>query len=283
MARAVSSDDRTANGATGWARGGRGGRAAGMPQGEGHDNVASIVERPVNATPWQRAMLVAALSIALRPGAAAGEIYKCTGDGGHVTYQESPCAGGQKGSAVELRDAVTPRPSPSESMWSIPARERRAVVGMPKPFVTEALGKPSEIRAPRAGESGTEVWVYPKPGQVTRIGFQNNAIAWMRSDSTLGEPRAAAGKPADREARVREALQVGRECTAVLQEAGSADREEPLVAGASNGTRYVYAFDASDANAYAAFVCLAGRVTSVERFTPEKIDRGDAPARTRPQ
>jgi hypothetical protein len=237
----------------------------------------------VNATPWLRAMLVASLPIALGPGTAGGEIYKCTGAGGHVTYQESPCAGGQKGGAVELRDSVTPRASPSESMWSIPARERRAVVGMPKPFVTEALGKPSEIRAPRAGESGTEVWVYPKPGQVTRIGFQNNAVAWMRSDSTLADARAAGGTPADRETRVRDALQVGRDCTAVLQEAGAADREEPLIAGASNGTRYVYAFDATNANAYAAFVCLAGRVTSVERFTPEKIDRGSAPPGARPQ
>jgi poly(3-hydroxybutyrate) depolymerase len=118
---------------------------------------------------------------------------------------------------------------------------------------------------------------------VTRIGFQNNAVAWMRSDSTLADARAAGGSPADRETRVRDALQVGRDCTAVLQEAGAADREEPLIAGASNGTRYVYAFDATNANAYAAFVCLAGRVTSVERFTPEKIDRGSAPPGARPQ
>ncbi|MCC7217818.1 MAG: DUF4124 domain-containing protein, partial [Burkholderiales bacterium] len=198
-------------------------------------------------------------------------IYKCVGPGGHVTYQESPCAGGQKGGTVELKDPVAARPSPGESTWSIPARERRVVVGMPKPFVTEALGKPSEIRPPRNGEAGTEVWVYPKPNQVTRIGFADNAVAWIRSDSMAPGPNAAAGSnAAEREKRVRDALQVGRPCSAVLQEAGHADREEPLAAGATNGMRYVYAFDAANANAYAAFVCLAGRVTSVERFTPEK-------------
>lgn len=229
--------------------------------------------------------LLAALAGVVPTGLARGEVYKCVGEGGHVTYQESPCAAGQKGGAVELRESVTARPSPGESAWSIPARERRAVVGMPKPFVTEALGKPSEIRAPKNGEAATEVWVYPKPGQVTRVGFQNNAVAWIRSDSAAPEPRAGgASNAADRESRVREALQVGRACSQVLQDAGAPDREEPLVAGATNGTRYVYAFDAANANAYAAFVCLAGRVTSVERFTPEKIDRpADAAPPPRPQ
>ena len=41
-----------------------------------------------------------------------------------------------------------------------------------------------------------------------------------------------------------------------------------LVVGgvAGSGTRYVYNFDPANANAYAAFVCVAGRVTGVERF-----------------
>ena len=34
------------------------------------------------------------------------------------------------------------------------------------------------------------------------------------------------------------------------------------------GARYVYKFDATNANAFAAFVCLNGRVTSVERYVP---------------
>jgi hypothetical protein len=104
---------------------------------------------------------------------------------------------------------------------------------------------------------------------VTRVGFQDNAVAWIRSDSVNPEPRTGAPTGNTREARVREALQVGRPCNAVLQEAGAPDREEPLIAGAGTGARYVYSFDAANANAYAAFVCLGGRVTSVERYTPE--------------
>lgn len=228
-------------------------------------------------TPLATRRILAGIAAAALASPLAAEVYKCVDAQGHVTYQEEPCKGGQRGGAVDLKDALTIRPSAPEPGWSIPAREGRVLVGMPKPFVTEALGKPAEIRAPRSGESGNEVWVYPKAGQVTRVGFQNNAVAWIRSDSVQADKPSGA-PAADRESRVRDALQVGRPCSAVLQEAGAADREEPLAAGTMSGARYVYAFDAVNANAYAAFVCLGGRVTSVERYTPERARDAPRPA-----
>ena len=215
--------------------------------------------------------MIAALALAVP---AAAQVYKCVDKSGHTTYQQSPCAGGQQGGTVELKESVSIRPGGTEAMWSAAAREQRVIVGMPKPFVTEALGSPAEIRTPRAGESGTEVWVYAKGGQTTRVGFVNNAVAWTRSDSAeaRNQAPAATGQPAsatsDREARVRDALGVGKTCTAALQDAGTPDREEPLSAGTTTGARYVYQFDPANANAFAAFVCLNGRVTSVERYTP---------------
>jgi hypothetical protein len=209
--------------------------------------------------------------LAVFAACAGAEVYKCVNEQGHVTYQEAPCAAGQKGGTVELKDPVAARPGINEAAWSQPAREGRVVVGMPKPFVTEAIGKPGEIRAPRAGETGTEVWVYPRQGQPMRVGFNDGVVAWIRNDAVADARPAAASTPngVDRESRVREALQVGRPCAAALQDAGPADREEPLVAGTARGARYVYAFDPANANAYAAFVCLAGRITSVERYLPE--------------
>jgi hypothetical protein len=212
----------------------------------------------------------AALVLALPAGA---QVYKCVDRAGHTTYQQAPCTGGQQGGAVDVKEPVTIRQDNSDAMWSAAAREQRIVVGMPKPFVTQVLGSPAQIRAPRAGESGTEVWVYARNGQTTRIGFTNNAIAWMRSDAAGVAPdargQAAAATPgAEREARIREALVIGKTCTAALQDAGSPDREEPLLAGNTTGARYVYTFDAANANAFAAFVCLNGRVTSVERYVP---------------
>ena len=215
--------------------------------------------------------IAAVVAIALAAPATA-QVYKCVDKSGHTTYQQSPCGGGQQGGTVELKESVTIRPAGTEAMWSAAAREQRVVVGMPKPFVTEALGSPGEIRAPRSGESGTEVWIYTKAGQTMRVGFVNNAIAWMRSDSTAPEPRSPAtpvGSPGvEREARVRDALAVGKTCSAALADAGPPDREEPLSAGTTSGARYVYVFDAANANAFAAFICLNGRVTSVERYVP---------------
>lgn len=220
------------------------------------------------------AMKATAVFVALLLGTPAlGQVYKCVDKSGHTTYQQSPCAGGQQGGTVKLEESVTNRASGGEALWSAAAREQRVVVGMPKHFVTEALGSPVEIRAPRSGEAGSEVWLYSKAGQTTRLGFLNNAVAWTRGDSPAPEARApapsAGGSPdADRETRVRDALAVGKTCIAALQDAGTPDREEPLSAGTFSGARYVYQFDQANANALAAFVCLNGRVTSVERYVP---------------
>ena len=132
------------------------------------------------------------------------------------------------------------------------------------------------IRAPRSREVGSAVWVFPKGGQVTRIGFLDNVVAWIRSDATAPvRGNVAAGVPApaaDRETRVREALTIGKTCTAALQDAGAPDRDETLNVGqgVSSGMRYVYVFNAANANAYAAFICLNGRITSIERYLPER-------------
>jgi len=205
---------------------------------------------------------------------AATQVFKCVDARGQVTYQQEPCTGGATGGPVELVDALKVRPGGDEALWSAAAREGKPLVGMPKPFVIAAAGQPREIRAPKQGEGGAEVWVYAKGGQVTRIGFAGTGVvAWIRADAAIADAPAAAptvAGPVDRATRVREALAVGKPCPAVLAEAGAADREEPLVVGgvAGAGTRYVYALDPKNANAYAAFVCVGGRVTSVERYMP---------------
>ena len=240
-----------------------------------------------NCCPVRRVACLAALALhaasahaqgAGAPSAPGTAIYKCLDSRGQVTYQQEPCAGNSTGGPVQLIDALKVRPSGDEALWSAAAREGKPLVGMPKPFVISASGEPREIRAPRPGEGGAEVWVYQKGGQVTRIGFAaNGVVAWIRSDAVPADAPAAgptaalaAARPADRATRVREALGVGKPCTAVLAEAGPADREEPLAVGnvAGSGTRYVYAFEPGNANAYAAFVCIGGRVTAVERFMP---------------
>jgi hypothetical protein len=237
---------------------------------------------PLIATLRSRPLCAPLVALVLVSSTAAAQVYKCVDRTGHTTYQQSPCPGDKSGAPIDLAEPLTvrsgaPSSEKSEALWHTAAKDGRAVVGMPKPFVTQGLGAPAEIRAPRGGESGSEVWVYPKGGQVTRVGFHDNAVAWIRSDATpvarapVATPAAsAASASSDREARVREALTIGKTCTAALQDAGAPDRDEPLTIGqgAGAGSRYVYVFDAANANSYAAFVCLNGRVTSVERYLP---------------
>ena len=172
---------------------------------------------------------VVAVGAVVLAGAAHAQIYKCVDRAGHTTYQQSPCTGDQQGGAVDVKEPVAVPSDTNAAAWSAAAREQRIVVGMPKPFVTEALGRPNEIRAPRSGESGSEVWVYAKPAQTTRLGFMNNAVAWIRYNAPPARnaaPVPGVATPAvQREARVREALVVGKTCTAALQDAGPADRE----------------------------------------------------------
>jgi hypothetical protein len=213
-----------------------------------------------------------AIVLATYAAGAGAQVYKCVDGRGQVTYQQEPCVGGTSGGPVQLNDALKVRPAGDETLWSAAAREGKPLVGMPKPFVIAAVGEPREIRAPKSGEGGTEVWIYAKGGQVTRIGFAGaGVVAWIRSDAAAADAPAAGpamARPADRATRVREALVVGKPCAAVLAEAGPADREEPLTVGgvAGSGTRSIYTFDPANANAYAAFVCVGGRVTAVERF-----------------
>jgi hypothetical protein len=152
---------------------------------------------------------------------------------------------------------------------------------MPKALVRQALGEPSETRPPRPGEGGTEVWLYQKPEGGSRVGFVGDSVAWIRALEPVASPTAvdggkSPGIPAiagdtpgpEREARVRAALAVGRDCREAIAAAGRPDREEPMNAPGTSATRYVYTFDPANPNAYAAFLCVGGRVTSVERSLP---------------
>jgi len=106
-----------------------------------------------------------AIVVATYAAGAGAQVYKCVDARGQVTYQQEACAGGASGGPVQLNDALKVRPAGDEALWSAAAREGKPLVGMPKPFVIAASGQPREIRAPRLGEGGTEVWVYAKGGR----------------------------------------------------------------------------------------------------------------------
>ena len=99
------------------------------------------------AAPMHLSRIASIVMMAMLPHApVSAEVYKCVAAGGHITYQQTPCAGGQRGTTVELEESVALPPSGDDTLWSAAARDKRVIVGMPKPFVIAALGRPGEIR-----------------------------------------------------------------------------------------------------------------------------------------
>jgi len=214
------------------------------------------------------------------PAAVRAQVYKCVDGKGNVTYQQEPCAGGQQGRALEIKQAPAAPAAPDLTpQWAEAAAEGRVITGMPKRFVVQALGQPGERRPPRAGESGGEVWVYVKGDGATRVGFVGDVVAWTTHDAAKpaeGAPRADA----------RNRVSAGRACDEVLAELGPADRQEPVrdvdpatgQARGLDGTRYVFEPGPADGRIRLTFTCFGNQVVDVARALDAR-GRNQGPAR----
>ena len=177
--------------------------------------------------------------------AAAQGVVKCVDADGNVTYQDSPCAGGQAGRPVELPKAETREDT---GAWEAAARDAKVVRGMPKRWVLRSRGAPAEIRPGAAREEASEVWRYAvKEGNIL-VGFAGPNVAWVREEGrtragpAASAPAAAAAAAATaattstRGAQNRRFVIPGRYCEHVFAEIGAADREEPVQPSAVRAT-----------------------------------------------
>jgi hypothetical protein len=204
-------------------------------------------------------------------------VIKCVDVNGNVTYQDSPCTGGQAGRSVDLPKAEAIEDT---SAWEAAAKDARIVKGMPKRWVLRARGAPLEIRPPQAREDATEVWRYSGRTGAVLVGFLAQNVAWVRED---GAPApAAATAPAapiasgnrTKGAENRRFVIAGRYCENVFAEIGTADRQETLTvapavegaaAPAAAGVRYYYEPTEGDTQMRTVFNCVGGKVADVER------------------
>jgi len=203
-------------------------------------------------------------------------VVKCIDRDGNVTYQDSPCTGGQSGRSVELPKAETREDT---SAWEAAARDGRVIRGMPKRWVLRSRGAPLEIRPGGPREDASEVWRYPGKEGVLLVGFAGPNVGWVRDEpvpraGSGPAPAAAAGTKegsgaagaATRGAQNRRFVIEGRDCEHVWAEIGVADREDPTVSGAGTaGRRYVYEPREGDPAMRTVFSCVNGKVTDVER------------------
>jgi hypothetical protein len=232
-------------------------------------SVPCLLSRCVGARAF---VALAALVLFGAAGEAGAEVVKCVGANGEVTYQESPCGPGSKGGALPLRtdNGATATPSTTAD-WSAAALDRRIVQGMPKAWVTRVLGPPAEVRLPRAGEQGAELWAWTTGEERIRVGFAGDLVVWQAREPIravrTNESEAARRNVARRDA----ALKAGRDCQETLAELGPPDREEPANADPRTSpslpatVRYVYEPGGGDPETRTAFTCIEGKVVDIER------------------
>ena len=224
--------------------------------------------------------LALALAVAvLAATPAAAQVYKCVDANGRVTYQQAACPASHRGGPVELfLDNGSGRDSPeTEARWRQLAAQHDVATGMPKRWVQQSLGAPTEQRPGTTAESASEVLTFVQPTQVLKVGLLAGVVAWSRTESTLGTGAgtATAGTTESADA-ARGRVAAERNCEEVLGELGLPQGQEPtrVVVGtggtirSAEGMRYSYEPVPGGLPARLSFVCVDGRVVSVARDVP---------------
>ena len=220
-------------------------------------------------------LALAALAL-LAAAPVRAQVYKCVDANGRVTYQQAPCPSSHRGGQLELfLDNGSGRDSPeSETRWRQLAEQHEVVAGMPKRWVTQALGAPTEQRPGTTAEGATEVLTFVGPTALQRVGLLAGVVAWSRSESTLGT--GVVGVTTEQADALRSRVATDRNCDEVLGELGAPQNQEPtrVVVGtggtvrSADGTRYAYEPIPGGLPARLSFVCVDGRVVSVARDVP---------------
>ena len=224
-----------------------------------------------------------AIAVALAAQSAAtvagAQVFKCVDANGQVVYQQEPCAGASRGGPVDLLlDNGSARDGPEvEARWRAAAAQRQVIAGMPKRWVQQALGQPTETRRGTPADGANEVWIYESRNGAARVGFVGNSVAWFRSESiTPAAPSPVVDAGAEQADAVRSRVSPDRNCDEVLAQLGAPGRREPIrvpqaAAGgerAAEGVRYVYEPLAGGLPVRLSFSCIDGRVATVSRDVP---------------
>jgi hypothetical protein len=228
-------------------------------------------------------VLVLALLACAAPAALA-QVFKCVDGLGRVTYQESPCPGSESGRAVELfLDNGSARDSADvEARWRTAALQHEVLPGMPRRWVVQSLGMPTQMRPGAPNEGVREVWTYQNATSIVRVGFVGDVAAWSRTEQTgplapLDRPPAPAASPAAESGdAARGKVSVDQKCDDVLTTLGAPQAQARVrvnagAAGAErqvDATRYTYEPLPGGLPVRLSFSCADGRVLAVSRDVP---------------
>jgi len=226
----------------------------------------------MRCTPLNLLAVLAATTLLGAAAPAAAQVFKCVDPSGKVTYQQAPCPPAHRGGPLELSlDNGSSRDAPeAEARWRSLAGQHDVATGMPKRWVQQSLGAPSEQRPGTTAEGATEVLTFVQPTQVVRVGLVAGVVAWSRAESTLGTGTGNTVESAD---AARSRVAADRSCDEVLTELGLPQGQEParVVVGTggsvrpADGMRYMFEPVPGGLPARLSFVCVDGRVVSVAR------------------
>lgn len=131
--------------------------------------------------------------------------YKCTGADGAVSFQQSPCASSHQQSQIQLRDRGSPSDSATgqaavdwkrkaaELDWQRTVREAiasgRAVVGMSRDQLYQAMGAPAKINAGQYGPRSKDQLIYYRNNRTLYVYVDDGFVSAIQD--TSGGPLAS--------------------------------------------------------------------------------------------
>lgn len=118
--------------------------------------------------------VAATMFIAFFAALANAQAYKCVGPGGKVSFQEKPCATGEKGQELDIQ---RPPPLTADEQRMIQATATGGVTrGMTAKQVRYAWGAPTKVNK-SVGSYGThEQWVYHHSNNRSQYVYLENGI-----------------------------------------------------------------------------------------------------------
>ncbi|MEO8248110.1 MAG: DUF4124 domain-containing protein [Burkholderiales bacterium] len=129
-------------------------------------------------------------------GSPALAVYKCTDQGGRLTFQDAPCAG--SGQKIDARPALAPaeRTPPVDAAAAIAklqleadiataVRMHRPTVGMTTSQLRDAMGSPSSINENNVEGVRRDQWVYDRSNGTWYVYPVNGVVRSVQHQSAL--------------------------------------------------------------------------------------------------
>lgn len=152
-----------------------------------------------------RFLVISALLMPVCGGVLAQ--YKCTGAGGSISFQQTPCQGGARQQSLELRSlpptsAGNPAaPSLKEQNAELDKRlairiaieSHTPLVGMTESELFQAVGRPTEANKAQYGQTAQDQNIYRLNGRTLYVYTKNGVVTAIQNIENVKSPQDREG------------------------------------------------------------------------------------------